>query len=446
MSRRCPSLMAAVAALSFALPIPASGQEASSAQTIVKVVHVPTQVRAGEYFSLPPVVLVTDSHGNAQSNTLVRIAVDTGSGYLSGQETVRTDAAGLATFDSLLFYGEPGLKQFVFMAGEGSQTQPVTVLQGDPTTLLVTRQASPRIASDSPMATQPVVRVLDNAGNPLRGIEVQAKLCYGKAAENVQCDPLRTGLSGVTVAKTDTAGEATFTDLAITGPEGYYQLVFRSITGVRRPDVLSARMLYDPDRLFDHSYVVISAIKSIAGTAPAGEFFDARFRFRYGRNVFALAAFDVNLISRGTDSVNSSQSFLSDGSVSLNLTILTRSTPRTTERERSLFAGPMVRVFNTLPYFGANIGSVEHGASPFQGSTFSLALLHRMSDTMNVVSGDTVTSRPWSLLADFFLRSSSIDFFRTLNLRGGFLLPLRSGSRLECRIVVSVPVGTLNLF
>jgi hypothetical protein len=69
-----------------------------------------------------------------------------------------------------------------------------------------------------------------------------------------------------------------------------------------------------------------------------------------------------------------------------------------------------------------------------------------MSDTMSVLDGDTLTSRPWNIIADFFLRSSSIDFFKTLNLRGGFLLPLRSGTRLQSRIVVSVPVGTLNLF
>ena len=111
-----------------------------------------------------------------------------------------------------------------------------------------------------------------------------------------------------------------------------------------------------------------------------------------------------------------------------------------------MFAGVMLRVFTTLPYYGVTFGSVEHGASPFQGSTFSLSVLHRMSDTLNVVGVDTVTSTPMNILADFFLRSSTIDFFKTLNLRGGFLLPLHAGSKLQSRIVVSVPVGTLNLF
>ena len=108
--------------------------------------------------------------------------------------------------------------------------------------------------------------------------------------------------------------------------------------------------------------------------------------------------------------------------------------------------GVQVRIFNTLPYWGAHFGSVEHAGSPFNGSSATFGVLHRMTDTLSVVQGDTLVSEPWNLFADFFLTSSSIAFFKALNLRGGVLLPLKGGKKLDSRIVVSVPVGTINLF
>lgn len=434
---------------SLCSPVALHGQTTTDS---LKVVYVRTQVEAGEFFRVPLRVLAKDSNG-PRGGVLVRVVIDTGGGYLYGPDTATTNAVGIASFsDTLALFSTPGVKQLVLQTASASLSVSILVVHGPATRVVITRQPSSQIVSDSVLRVQPIVRALDNAGNAREGVEIQSDICYKRTLDSLSCTgSVRGGaLLGNTVIKTDVNGEARFNDLVVQGPDGYYRLVFRILGGLRDAagSDTSGLMLYDADRVFDRSYVVISAIKSIAGRIPSDEFFDVRFRYRYHRNVFALANIDVALSNRGTDTVRSNQQALTEAAVSLNWSPLsaTRLTPVTEERERSLFFGVQLRVFNTLPYWGSHLGSVEHAGSPFTGSSATIGVLHRMADTLGVVGGDTLVSQPWNLFADFFLTSSSIPFFKALNLRGGILLPLKGGRKLDSRIVVSVPVGTINLF
>lgn len=478
---------------SFAVAVStASGQQRSPVDTLSMVNKLADSVQAGELLGGPSIEL-TGAAGQPIPGVLVRVSLISGNGYLSG-DTCTTTTSGIARFASLVIWGKPGQKQLLFSAEAAAPlTAPIKVILGGPVKLRVVKQPSPTITSDSTLKVQPVVRVFDNADNIVSGAEVEAQLCLdvtvtlakyrvNKEADSVRRAPFKAdsiatrkrnpesviksppadsepkcvdagrygaALLGTTLEKGNDAGQATFTDLVVRGPAGGYRLYFSIVEGSAHGvgSDTSNVMLYDPDRSTNRSYVVISAIKSVAGLVPADEFFDLRFRFRFTDAFFSMASVDIALTGRGTDTVKSNQTLLTEAAASVDWGFYTRRTQITDESERTLFVGAQLRVFNTLPYFGGHLGFIEHAGSVFSGSMFSLGIVHRMSDTLNVVQGDTLTAAPWNLMGDFFIRSSKIDFFKVLNLRGGILLPLRQfNQKLQSRITVAIPIGTIDLF
>jgi hypothetical protein len=179
----------------------------------------------GQPLAEPLVVLVTDAAGNPVPEVSVRWEAQ-GGGSVSS-EIVETGANGRASVQRVL-----GAQ-----AGEQTTTASVAGLQGSPVTfvamatdagapsLTVQRQPSGTAQSGVAFAVQPIVQVQDAGGQdlPQSGIEVTASLATG------------TGTLGGTVTRsTDTEGEATFSDLSITGAAGSYTLRFTA------PDVNQA--------------------------------------------------------------------------------------------------------------------------------------------------------------------------------------------------------------
>jgi hypothetical protein len=249
-------------------------------------------------------------------------------------------------------------------------------------------------------------------------------------------------LQGTRFTWTDTTGEVEYANLAFSGRAGTYRLLFEAASARNESDI----MRYDPEAESDRSHLVVSAIKSVAGQVPENEFFDIRLRFRYASWLFGLGSIDVALTSRSADSVTAAQGVLAEAAASLNARFWQNAQPRTDQRDRLLFVGVTGRVFNTLPYYGIQVGSQELAGSAFEGSLFAVALLRRFNSTPYVVDRDTIVAQPTNVFAEFFLRSSRVDFFRMLNFRGGVMLPLARGQRLHSRIVVSVPVGGIEFF
>jgi hypothetical protein len=219
---------------------------------------------------------------------------------------------------------------------------------------------------------------------------------------------------------------------------------------------------YFDDR--DANFLNASVIKSIAGEKPADEFFDLKFRMQFkdqpstmdtvldkrgrqriqrhgGWSLFGLTAVDVALSavndSASTDSLRRERKKLTEATLALEfgLPAVTRISNGKLVRFRRFFLGPMAKVFSTEPYYGVNFGSVELEGSSFRSSYVYGALLRRF------YPADSVSSN--NLFFEFFLRSSSVDFFRVLSLRGGVLFPLGRGSgtdRVTSRIAIEVPI------
>ncbi len=177
---------------------------------------------SGVAFAQQPTVQLRDGSGNAvaQAGVNVTAVIASGGGTLGGTATVATDASGLATFTNLSISGIVGGRTLRFdAAGLTSATSnTVTITPGPAARLAVTVQPSPTAQSGVAFAQQPVVQIQDAAGNNVSqsGTPVTASIATGSGAT----------LDGNTVAVTDGTGQASFTNLRLTGSSGNFTLGF----------------------------------------------------------------------------------------------------------------------------------------------------------------------------------------------------------------------------
>ena len=273
--------------------------------------------------------------------------------------------------------------------------------------------------------------------------------------------------SGASTATTDVDGLADFTGVRFVGRGGDYSLCFQE--GTPGDDVpcaaLAVKLLwranYNVDREFNKNFVIISAIHSIAGHKPANEFFDVRFRFRLPAGLSALVGADLNIerasfTEKDTASLQSTRD-VTDAFALVNWSgratksfwhnAMRVTDARTDALDRLLILGLQARIFSGVPYAGAHIGSVEMGHSKFFGSTFTLGAVRPLSYLPVKLSDDSpVYPVRNNLIAECFLRSSAVDFFKFLNIRATFLMPFETARRVQSRIAVAVPIGGITDF
>src|SRR5829696_6799953 len=166
-------------------------------------------------------VKVTDEEGRPVSGITVSFSVSSGGGRLSS-ESATSDNQGLARV-SWTLGGEIGTQR-VSAAAADSNDAP---LNGSPLELsavatqpqaaeLVLRSGLPETVQNSvPFEQQPIVDVLDRNGRPVSGVEVTVSVGSGGGS-----------VTGSTSATSDENGAATFTNLALTGPQGAQTLRF----------------------------------------------------------------------------------------------------------------------------------------------------------------------------------------------------------------------------
>ena len=229
-----------------------------------------------------------------------------------------------------------------------------------------------------------------------------------------------------------------------------------SLGGRRGPPELQVRgqcsdystpIRYDPNWSLNRNYVSIGAIKSIAGATPENEFFDIRFRFRLTDRLVTVSSVDLSLTSRtSTDSVRSNQRALTEATALFAFAFAARRDPVTEAPERQLLVGALWKVFNTIPYAGVWLGSEELTGSAFEGSAFGVGLVGSLYETPVVIDRETVRPQRLNVLADFYVRSADVPFFRLLNFRGTVLLPLARGIPMTSRIAILVPIDGLFTF
>jgi hypothetical protein len=209
--------------LRFATTTPALSVNSSSftigagAPTQLAITTQPSGAVSGVNFTTQPVVELRDAGGVLTSSTAaVTAAIASGSGTLSGTVTVNA-VGGVATFTNLKIAGS-GAHTITFTSGAltAATSNSLTVTQ---TAASLSVQTQPSGASSGSAFTgQPVVQILDNAGQPVTtgagaALTVTATIASGNGS-----------LSG-TAAVAAVNGVATFTNLAITG-SGAHTLQF----------------------------------------------------------------------------------------------------------------------------------------------------------------------------------------------------------------------------
>ena len=168
----------------------------------------------------PLVVQVKDGAGNAVPGVAVSWVIGAGGGSVT-PSTSTTDAAGQAVA-AWTMGATPGPNTVsAVVSGIGVVEFSATATAGAPARLLVLTQPSANAVSGVTLTQQPVIQLLDAAGNEAAqsGVEVRVTIATGGGA-----------LGGTGTRLTDANGRATFNDLVITGLPGTRTLRF-SATG-----------------------------------------------------------------------------------------------------------------------------------------------------------------------------------------------------------------------
>ena len=180
--------------------------------------------QSGVVFATQPTVQLRDADGNAVARAGVEVtaAIVSGGGTLGGTRMVSTNASGQAVFTNLSITGIIGDRTLRFSAAslESATSSAIAVGPGLAERLILTQQPSATATSGSPFARQPVVQVVDGAGNnvPSAGRVVSASIASGSAVT-------LTGPNGAS-AVTDATGRAAFSGLTLTGSTGEVTLRF----------------------------------------------------------------------------------------------------------------------------------------------------------------------------------------------------------------------------
>ncbi len=208
---------------------------AGSGTALTITTQPPATGQSGVALAPAVVIQLRDGVGNAVSQAGVAIGatIATGaSGTLAGTDTVLTAANGTATFSNLIINGAVGSYTLAFGGSglSGVTATPTTIAAGPAAKLALLTQPAATAQSGIILTTQPVLQLQDAAGNPVNqaGTVVTAAIGTGGGT-----------LGGTLTATTGANGQASFTDLAISGTVGVRTLAFSAptLTGVSSANI-----------------------------------------------------------------------------------------------------------------------------------------------------------------------------------------------------------------
>ena len=182
---------------------------AAGAPTQLAIGAQPAGAVSGVAFTTQPSIEIRDAGGNLTTSTAaVTVAIASGTGALAGTLTVNA-INGLATFTDLQING-PGAHTLTFTSGALTSATSASITVTQIAAALSVQTPPSGATSGNAFTTQPIVRILDNAGLPVTtgvGATLVVTATVGSG----------TGTLGGTLTATASNGVATFTDLAITG-------------------------------------------------------------------------------------------------------------------------------------------------------------------------------------------------------------------------------------
>lgn len=165
---------------------------------------------------LPLVVEVRDAGSNPVPNVAVTWVIGNGGGSVT-PSTTTTDANGQASAAWTLGSAPADNTLSAVVSGIGVAQFTAHATAGAPARLVVQTQPSATAVSGVVLAQQPVIQLLDAAGNESRQSGVQVSVSVGSGGGS---------LAGPNAATTDADGRATFTGLAVIGGTGTRTLRF----------------------------------------------------------------------------------------------------------------------------------------------------------------------------------------------------------------------------
>ena len=200
----------------------------------------PGDVASGTSFLTAPVVEVRDAFDNLVTAAGVPVTVSLGDGVgtIAGVTTV-TSVQGITTFSQLTFSGLAGPRSLAFSATGLTTVNTATfAVRAGPPAALAFRLSPAGGGLNAPFITQPVLDVLDNAGNLATNavLTVTATIAAGGGV-----------LTGNTAQATN--GVVAFTNLAVTGGGGTRTIQFSAFAlpslpiGITPCDALRAPQL-----------------------------------------------------------------------------------------------------------------------------------------------------------------------------------------------------------
>lgn len=194
---------------------------AGAAGKLVIITQPGGTATSGSSLSPQPVLQLVDANNNPVSTggITVTATIASGPGGSLSSATTNTASNGRATFAGLRISGPSGTYTLGFAAPSitGVTSSNIVLGAGSATKLGITTQPSGAAANGAPFAVQPVIQVQDGDGNPV-----------GTAGVNVVVS-IQTGggsLGGDLTVQSNSSGQATFTDLKITGTVGNRILLF----------------------------------------------------------------------------------------------------------------------------------------------------------------------------------------------------------------------------
>jgi hypothetical protein len=191
----------------------------------------PTTARSGQVFTSIPVVQLRDASGNpVESAGVVVTATAIPAGPALGGTTEATTAAnGTATFTGLSLNGSPGSYAISFKAPNipALVSAPIALSAGTPI-LSITTQPPAAAQHGVTFSQAPVVKAQDVSGNGVSGVPITVLVTKGNGT-----------LAGTATVTTNSAGQAAFPGLSLSGKVGKYELTF---TAPQLPPVTSSEI------------------------------------------------------------------------------------------------------------------------------------------------------------------------------------------------------------
>lgn len=215
------SLSARIVSSAVAPVLFSATAKAGAAGRLQILTQPPSSAQNGAPFDPQPVVQITDQNGNPapQSDVTIRATVSSGPSGILENASATTDGSGKATFSQLTLTGKAGNYTLTFSAsGLAGVNSTSIALTAGPATMLALTSAAPTARSQRPLSPQPTIQLQDASANPVAqaGIPIVASMTGAGT------------LGGTTTITTDANGQATFTDLTITGAPGSRTLSFSS--------------------------------------------------------------------------------------------------------------------------------------------------------------------------------------------------------------------------